>query len=57
MQDMQVIAEKLGITTTEFVELMNGENKSYDDYKNSGALIKAAIAVAKLVGIEKRNFR
>lgn len=57
MNDMEYIANKLDITKQEFIDLMNGNNKSYNDYKNSGALIKVAIEFTKLVGIEKRNFR
>ncbi len=57
MQDMEVIASKLGITKAEFEKLMNGENKTYRDYKSSLTLIKAAIKLAQFVGFEKRNFR
>jgi N-acetyl sugar amidotransferase len=57
MQDMDVIARKLGITKAEFEKLMNGENKTYRDYKSSLTLINAAIKLAQLIGFEKRNFR
>lgn len=55
--DMEYIAKKLGITADEFELIINGENKTYKDYKNSLGLIEAAIKFAKLVGVEKRNFR
>lgn len=55
--DMEYIAKKLGITIEEFESMINGENKTYKDFKNSFCLIEAAIKFAKLVGVEKRNFR
>jgi len=57
MQDMEFIATKLGITKAEFEEMMKGENKTYRDYKSEMFWIELAINLAKLVGIEKRNFR
>lgn len=55
--DMEYIAKKLGIAKKEFEEIINGENKTYKDYKNSLGIISSAIKIAKLVGVEKRNFR
>lgn len=57
MQDMEYIANKLGTTKDEFEELMHGENKTYRDYKSEIFWIESAIKLAKLVGMEKRNFR
>lgn len=57
MQDMELVAKKLGITRAEFEELMKGENKTYRDYKSEMVWIELAINLAKLVGMEKRNFR
>lgn len=57
MLDMEIIATKLGITKNEFEELMKGENKNYLDYKSEMFWIESAIKLAKLVGMEKRNFR
>jgi N-acetyl sugar amidotransferase len=57
IQDMKFIANRLGLTKDEFVELMNGENKTYKDYKSDLTIINAAIRLAKVVGMEKRNFR
>ncbi|MGI6428472.1 MAG: hypothetical protein ACOXZ6_01940 [Syntrophomonadaceae bacterium] len=54
---MEVVAKKLGITRAEFEELMKGENKTYRDYKSEMFWIELAINLAKLVGMEKRNFR
>lgn len=57
MQDMAVICGEMGISVDEFKGLMNGENKTYKDYKNGYTLIHAARNFAKIVGIEKRNIR
>ena len=57
MQDLDYVSGKLDISKESFIELMNGENKSFRDYKNSEKLLKLAIRFAMLVGIEKRNFR
>ncbi len=57
MQDMEFIATKLGITEAEFQRLIKGKNKSYCDYKSEMFWIGLALNLAKLVGMEKRNFR
>lgn len=57
MEDLEFVANKLGITKAEFEEIMKGENKTYRDYKSSLPSIKAAIKLAQFVGQEKRNFR
>lgn len=56
-EDMEYIAKKLGISLDEFKEIINSENKTYKDYKNSLGLIELSIKAAKLMGVEKRNFR
>lgn len=57
MQDMKYIADNMGISTDEFMELMNLPNKSYKDYKNSFGLINLAIKVARIFGIERMQYR
>lgn len=57
MQDLEYIVEKLDMTKEEFLEIMNGPNKTFRDYKNNEKLLKSAIKLAMKVGIEKRNFR
>lgn len=57
MEDMEYIAKKLGITNEEFEKIINGENKTYRDYKNSFRFLRFNINIAKRLGIEKRNFR
>lgn len=56
-EDKEYIAKKLGITVKDFDELIHGENKTYKDYRNSLWLIQLSIKIAKLLGVEKRNFR
>lgn len=56
-QDKEYIAKKLGISTEEFTEIIEGENRTPYDYKNISGLISAAVKVAKLFGIESRNIR
>jgi hypothetical protein len=56
-EDIEYIAKKLGLTKEEFKEIINGENKSYSDYKNSLKVIEFFIKLAKIMGVEKRNFR
>ena len=56
-QDMEYICDKLDISVDEFIDLMNGENKTFRDYKNNAKLIKFAIKIAMALGVEKRNFR
>jgi len=57
MQDLDYIVERLGMNKEEFLKLMDGENRTFRDYKNSEKLLKLAIKFAMLVGMEKRNFR
>ncbi len=56
-QDKEYIAKKLGISTEEFEEIIEGENKTPDDYKNSMWMIRLAVNLCKLLGIESRNIR
>lgn len=56
-EDMEYIAKKLGISIGEFENMINGENKTYLDYKNSFNAIDFSIKMAKILGVEKRNFR
>ena len=57
IQDLEYISKKLGLTKKEFLDMMNGENKTYRDYKSSAWLIKSAIRFATMIGLEKRQFR
>ena len=57
LADMEYIVRRLGLDKDTFMNLMNGENKTFRDYRNNEKLLKLAIRFAMLVGIEKRNFR
>lgn len=55
--DMKYIAKKLGISYEEFKEIISGDIKTHKDYKNSLWAIQLSIKIAKIIGVEKRNFR
>ena len=56
-EDKNFIANKLDLTADEFDALIEGENKTFEDYKNSFALIKFGTKVLRVLGIEKKKFR
>lgn len=56
-KDMSYIAKKMGVSLEEFKIIISGDNKYYNDYKNSYGVLMFFIKMAKLVGLEKRNFR
>lgn len=56
-QDKEYIAKKLGVSTEEFEQIIEGENKTPMDYKNSYWLIKWAVKICKILGVENRNIR
>jgi hypothetical protein len=57
MQDLEYVAKKLGLKKQEFIDIMNGENKTYRDYKSNAWIMEMAIKFAIMVGFEKRQFR
>lgn len=57
MEDLECVAGKLDMSKDEFVSLMNGENRTYRDYRSDLPMIRAAIGFARLVGLERRRFR
>ena len=56
-QDKIFIAERLGISLKEFDEIINGENKTFMDYKNSWCLIQFGTIVLRALGVEHKRFR
>ena len=56
-QDKEYVAKKLGISLQEFEDVINAENKTPLDYKNTYWLIQLAVKVCKIFGIENRNIR
>lgn len=57
LEDMEYVAKKLGLTKEEFLNIMSQPNKTYKDYKNTEQMIAFAVKMARLVGMEKRQYR
>ena len=57
IEDMRYICQKMGISVEEFKTLMDGEKKTYNDYRSSLPLIQVGVKIAQVLGIEKRQFR
>lgn len=55
--DKEYIAQKLEVPLEEFDKIIDGENKTPLDYKNSLWFLKIGVFFAKLLGIENRDFR
>lgn len=56
-EDKEYIAKKLGISVVEFERIIDGPNKTFEDYKNSWGMIQAGTVVLRKLGIEKKKFR
>ena len=56
-QDFEYIAKKLGIPVNELQKIMEGENKTYRDYKNNMWLINLGTKVLKYLGIQRAIIR
>ena len=56
-EDTEFIAKKLDLTVKELEQLVEGENKTFEDYKNSFGLIQLGTKVLCALGIEKKKFR
>ncbi len=56
-EDLNFIAAKLGISSDELQALIDGENKSFKDYKNTWGLIQLGTVVLRALGVEKKKFR
>jgi N-acetyl sugar amidotransferase len=52
-QDFEYVATKLGLTVPEFQEIMDGENKTYRDYKSSMIFIDLATKILRIAGAQK----
>lgn len=52
-QDFEYVAKKLDLTVPEFREIMDGENKTYRDYKSRMALIGFGTNILRKLGIQK----
>jgi hypothetical protein len=56
-QEFEYVAKKLDFTLAEFNELLEGEKKTYRDYKNKMALISFGTRMMQALGKEKRIIR
>lgn len=56
-REFEYVAKKLGLTVAEFREIFNGENKTFQDYKNNFFLITLGARVSRWLGLEHRIFR
>lgn len=56
-EDKEYIAKKLGISVAEFERIIDGPNKTFEDYRNSWKTIQLGTAVLRKLGIEKKKFR
>ena len=57
VKDLEYICRKLSISKDDFLAMMNEPNKTYKDYKNTSWLIAIAVWVARLLRIERRQYR
>lgn len=57
MKEFEYIADKLDFTKEELQKLFDGENKTFNDYKNKRSLIGLGSKLMRRFGLEKRLFR
>ena len=57
LEDKEYIAKKLGISVSEFDQLIEGENKTFEDYKNSFGMIQLGTKILRFLHIENKKFR
>jgi N-acetyl sugar amidotransferase len=56
-QEFEYVANKLDLTVDELQDIFEGENKTYQDYRNKRWLIGLGANVLHWLGLEKRFFR
>lgn len=56
-QEFEYVAKKLDLTVDEFRDLLNGEKRTYRDFKNNMRLINLCSKALQFFGIEKRVVR
>ncbi len=56
-KEFEYVADKLDLNVEELQALFNGENKTYNDYKNKRKLIGLGAKTMTKLGLEKRLFR
>jgi N-acetyl sugar amidotransferase len=57
VQEFEYIAKKLDLTVSELKAIMEGENKTYRDYKNSMKLIGFGTNILRIAGIQRAIIR
>lgn len=57
MKDLDYICRKLSISKDDFLSMMNQPNRTYKDFKNTSWLIAMAVWVARVLRIERRQYR
>lgn len=55
--EFNYVAKKLGFTPEELQKYFEGENKTFNDYKNNYNLIQLGTKVMQILGLEKRAFK
>ena len=56
-QDFEYISTKLGLTVPEFQEIMDGEKKTYRDYKSRMPMIELGTKVLRMFGVQRTIIR
>lgn len=56
-KEFEYVANKLDLTTDELQKIFEGENKTFNDYKNKRKLIGLGSQSMRILGLEKRLFR
>lgn len=56
-EDLEYIAEKLKISAAELQTIIDGDKKTFMDYKNTWGIIRLGTVVLRALGVEKKKFR
>ncbi len=56
-QDFEYVAKKMDLTVSELQEILEGENKTYRDYKSSMPLIGLGTMILRMFGVQKVMIR
>jgi N-acetyl sugar amidotransferase len=57
LQEFEYVANKLDLTLEELRAIFNGQNKTFNDYKNKKSIIYLGARVMRALGLERRLFR
>lgn len=57
VQDFEFVAKKLDLTVPDLHKIMDGENKTYKDYKNNLPLINFGTVILQRLGIQRQVMR